>query len=69
MHWGWSEGGRYLLPAFAGFSLFLARGFEGLTGEKGLSALTSFWFVLGIVLNGLSLWWLLSYLNPAFGPK
>lgn len=69
MHWGWSEGGRYLLPAFVGFSLFLARGFEGLTGEKGLSALTNFWFVFGIVLNGLSLWWLLSYLNPTFGPK
>ena len=69
MHWGWSEGGRYLLPAFVGFSLFLARGFQGLMSERGLSALTNFWFVFGIVLNGLSLWWLLSYLNPTFGPK
>jgi 4-amino-4-deoxy-L-arabinose transferase-like glycosyltransferase len=69
MHWGWSEGGRYLLPAFAGFSLFLARGFQGLTSEKGISLLTNFWLVFGIGLNGLSLWWLLSYLNPTFGPK
>ncbi len=69
MHWGWSEGGRYLLPAFIGFSLFLARGFNGLCGEKGLRLLTIFWLVLGLGLNALSLWWLLSYLNPTFGPK
>jgi 4-amino-4-deoxy-L-arabinose transferase-like glycosyltransferase len=69
MHWGWSEGGRYLLPAFVGFSLLSARGFQGLTDEKGLISLTNFWVIFGFVLNGLSLWWLLSYLNPTFGPK
>ena len=69
MHWGWSEGGRYLFPAFIGFSLFLARGFDGLCGESGLRHLTTFWFIWGFALNALCLWWLLSYLNPTFGPK
>jgi len=69
MHWGWSEGGRYLLPALCGFSLFLARGWRGLAGEKILPALTWFWLAAGLALNGLSLYWLLAYLNPTFGPK
>lgn len=69
MHWGWSEGGRYLFPAFIGFSLFLARGWGGLLPEKGLRGLTFSWFGVGIGLNALSLWWLLAYLNPTFGPK
>jgi hypothetical protein len=69
MHWGWSEGGRYLFPAFIGFSLFLARGYLRLLGEKGTQLLTLSWFSLGISLNALSLWWLLSYLNPTFGPQ
>ncbi len=67
MHWGWSEGGRYLLPAFCGFSLLLARGWRGLAGEKVLPSLTWFWFGVGIVLNGISIYWLLTYLNPTFG--
>lgn len=69
MHWGWSEGGRYLFPAFCGFSLFLARGWQGLAGEKILRPLTGLWFVIGLALNGMSLYWLLAYLNPTFGPK
>lgn len=67
MHWGWSEGGRYLLPAFCGLSLFLASGWRGLAGERILPALTTFWFGAGILLNGISLYWLLAYLNPTFG--
>ena len=69
MHWGWSEGGRYLLPALCGFSLFLARGWRGLGGEKILPVLTGFWLAAGLTLNGLSLYWLLAYLNPTFGSK
>ncbi len=67
MHWGWSEGGRYMIPAFSGLSLFLARGWRGLAGEKILPALTGIWFFIGLFLDGVSLYWLLTYLNPTFG--
>ncbi|HVF09631.1 MAG TPA: hypothetical protein VNA16_02455, partial [Abditibacteriaceae bacterium] len=68
-HWGWAEGGRYLLPAGAGFSIFLARGWRGLAGAKRLPAITVAWSIFCVALNGVAVYWLLSYLNPTFGPK
>ncbi len=68
VHWGWAEGGRYLLPSVAGFSIPLALGWRGLVGEKHLGALTVGWTLCLLALNGLALYWLLTYLNPTFGP-
>lgn len=69
VHWGQAEGGRYLLPAFVGFSIFLARGWQKLLGnnEAGvlrLKWLTLIWCVFALSLNVLSIYWLHIYLNP-----
>jgi len=69
VHWGQAEGGRYLLPALAGLSLLLARGWRGLIGLRRLPALALCWSLAMIALNLLSLYWLLHYLNPTYGPK
>lgn len=69
VHWGQHEGGRYLLPALVGLSIPLARGWRGLIGARRLPALTVVWGVALLSLNGLTLYWLLHYLNPTFGPK
>jgi len=67
-HWGWAEGGRYLLPALPGFSLFLARGWRGFAGERSLPVLCGIWIAAMLALNALAIYWLFSYLNPTFGP-
>lgn len=67
VHWGWSEGGRYLLPSLCGFSLLLARGWEALLGPRRLGVLTAGWSVALVALNGVTVYWLLHYLNPTFG--
>ena len=66
VHWGWAEGGRYLVAAFAALAFFIARGWNALVPPKiAFAALAS----LFLMLNGLCVFWLLSYLNPTFGPK
>jgi len=69
VHWGQAEGGRYLLPALAGLSIPLARGWRGLIGAHRLPALLAAWCAALLALNGLAFYWLLHYLNPTFGPK
>ncbi len=69
VHWGQAEGGRYLLPGLSGLSIALARGWRGLIGPRRLPALTLGWCVAMLSLNVLTLYWLLHYLNPTFGPK
>lgn len=68
MHQGWAEGGRYLFPILSGFCVFLAVGLHKLSPRA-----FGFWLGLGFVgplfLSGFSLYWLLVYLNPTFGPK
>ena len=69
VHWGQAEGGRYLLPAFVGFSIFLARGWQGWlgyheTGARRLKSLTLAWCVSMLALNLLCIYWLIFYLNP-----
>jgi 4-amino-4-deoxy-L-arabinose transferase-like glycosyltransferase len=68
-HWGWHEGGRYLVAALGGFSVLLATGWRSLAGERALKSLAIFWIIALVALNSLTLYWLLSYLNPTFGPK
>jgi 4-amino-4-deoxy-L-arabinose transferase-like glycosyltransferase len=68
-HWGWAEGGRYLLAAVFGFSLFLALGWQGLVGAARLKFVLSAWCVCALAFNGVTVYWLLYYLNPTFGPK
>ncbi|HEX9998433.1 MAG TPA: glycosyltransferase family 39 protein [Abditibacterium sp.] len=68
-HWGWAEGGRYLLIGLGGFSLFLALGWQGLVGEARLKTVLIGWSLLALSLNVVSIYWLVSYLNPTFGPK
>jgi 4-amino-4-deoxy-L-arabinose transferase-like glycosyltransferase len=70
VHWGWSQGGRYLLPALFGLSLFLARGWRGLIGSRRLPYLLGAWCAFALVLNITAVYWLLVVLNPrvAGGP-
>lgn len=69
VHFGQAEGGRYLIPAFSGAALFLARGWRGWLGSARLTALTYVWLVAFFAFNALCVYWLLAYLNPLYGPK
>jgi 4-amino-4-deoxy-L-arabinose transferase-like glycosyltransferase len=66
-HWGWADGGRYLLPSFCGLSLLLAYGWGSLLKPSGLKALTALWIVAMLAVNVTALYWLITYLNPTFG--
>lgn len=68
VHWGWAEGGRYLLPSISGLAVTLALGWRGLVGERCLGLVMGVWVVCLLALNGLCLFWLFHYLNPTFGP-
>ncbi|MBV9868408.1 MAG: glycosyltransferase family 39 protein [Abitibacteriaceae bacterium] len=67
VHWGWAEGGRYLLPSLCGLSLLLAWGWSGLMGLNRLPSVLAVWCVGLIGLNCVTIYWLLHYLNPTFG--
>ena len=69
LHQGWAEGGRYLFPILIGFTIFLATGLGKLVPSASLRWLAI--VILGFVLalDALSLFWLVSYLNPTFGPQ
>lgn len=66
-HWGWADGGRYMLPSFCGLSLLLAYGWRGLIRTSGLKALTVAWIIAMVAVNATALYWLITYLNPTFG--
>ena len=64
VHWGWFEGGRYLLASLGGLMLLLATGWRAILGEKNFGVAP---FILGIALlalNTLTLYWLVFQLNP-----
>ena len=64
VHWGWFQGGRYLLASLGGLMLLLATGWRALLGEKAFAAAP---LVLGaalLALNALTLYWLVFQLNP-----
>ena len=64
VHWGWFEGGRYLLASLGGLMLLLALGWRSLLGEKLFHYAP---FVLAFVLlslNILTLFNLTTVLNP-----
>lgn len=65
-HWGWAEGGRYLLPSLGGASLWAARGWRGLLGERRLPVVFWTWCALLLALNGVALYWLVAFLNPTY---
>jgi len=70
MHQGWAEGGRYLFPILIGFTTFLAVGLGKIfVRPSGLRLVVLACLIFVASLNGLSLFWLISYLNPTFGPK
>ncbi len=70
LHQGWSEGGRYLLPAFIGMALWLARGFVQIApGKRAFQIFSAVWLGSLLVLNGISLYWITAFLNPTYGPK
>ena len=69
VHAGWAEGGRYLLPSVVGLSLFLALGWRGLVGEKRLPFVFSTWGIAMLGLNAVTIFRLLTFLNPTYGPK
>jgi hypothetical protein len=66
-HWGWSQGGRYLLPSMCGLSLALTTGWRAVLGDARLHILTVVVVVVLLALNGLDLYWLRVHLNPSFG--
>ena len=64
VHWGWFEGGRYLLASLGALMLLLALGWRSILGEKWFNIAP---FVLGAVLfllNILTLLYLITVLNP-----
>lgn len=65
-HWGWAEGGRYLLPSLGGASLWAACGWRSLVGERGLRVVTVAWCLALIALNGVAVYWLVTFLNPTY---
>ncbi|HIE53446.1 MAG TPA: hypothetical protein EYP85_16970 [Armatimonadetes bacterium] len=70
IHIGFYQGGRYTLPAIWGFSLFLGLGWEPLTsGSRGKAILFGGVVAFFLLLNGLCLHNLITYLNPLYGPK
>lgn len=67
--WGWAEGGRYLLPSIFGIALIMALGWKQIVGTARLTIVLAVWCIALIMLNGVCVYWLLTYLNPTFGPK
>ncbi len=65
VHWGWAEGGRYLLAALPAMTLFLSIRLHLLLPGRALQVLAWAW---GLSLNAIAVYWLLAYLNPTFGP-
>ena len=64
VHWGWFEGGRYLLASLGGLMLLLALGWRSILPEKWFEAAP---LVLGVALLGLNiltLFHLTTVLNP-----
>jgi 4-amino-4-deoxy-L-arabinose transferase-like glycosyltransferase len=66
VHYGWAEGGRYLVAAMPALAFFYAVGWNSLVQPK--RAFISCCALL-LAFNGLCLFWLITYLNPTFGPK
>lgn len=67
-HWGWAEGGRYLLPGLCGYTIWAGRGWEFLTGAK-LKIVSAALGVFVLSVNGIAIFWLITFLNPTFGPR
>ena len=66
VHWGWAEGGRYLLAALPALALFLSLRLHLIVPARALQVLVWAW---GLALNAVAVYWLLSFLNPTFGPR
>jgi hypothetical protein len=66
-HWGWAEGGRYLLPGLCGYTICVGRGWKFLTGTK-LKIITAAISIFLLSVNGIAIFWLITFLNPTFGP-
>ena len=64
VHFGWHEGGRYLLFALPGLVTALVGGWQQVAGAKGGTAVLIGFLVTA---NAASLYNLLTYLNPTFG--
>jgi 4-amino-4-deoxy-L-arabinose transferase-like glycosyltransferase len=67
-HWGWHEGGRYLLPSLGALGIVMALGWSGLIGINRLRHVFGAWCVALLVLNGVAIYYLVTYLNPKYGP-
>lgn len=66
VHWGWAEGGRYVVAALPVVAFFCAAGWHSLLKPR---LLWSAFCVGGLAFNAVCLFWLITYLNPTFGPK
>ena len=64
VHWGWFEGGRYLLASLGGLMLWLALGWRALLGEKLFEKAPLILAIVLLGLNVLTLFHLVNALNP-----
>jgi hypothetical protein len=67
-HYGWAEGGRYILPALGGLLLLVARGWGALAGAH-VRLIAFAWSAFLLALNGIAIYWLLAFLNPTYGNR
>jgi len=67
-HVGWYQGGRYLLVGLSGLTTWLAVGWRAVVPGRWRVAGSVAVLVLLLLLNAVSLWNLLTYLNPTHAP-
>jgi hypothetical protein len=68
-HWGWSEGGRYLLPSLGLLGIIVGLGWRNLVGDHRFRIVAAVFAGCLAALNLISLYWLKCYLNPKYATK
>jgi hypothetical protein len=67
-HIGWYQGGRYILVGLGGLTAFLAIGWYTAVPARARLAGAVAALALFLLLNAVSLWNLVTYLNPTYAP-
>ena len=64
VHWGWFEGGRYLLASLGGLMLLVGRGWRNWSGARTFALVSIVLVVVLLLFNGLTIFELVFHLNP-----
>jgi hypothetical protein len=67
-HVGWYQGGRYILVGLSGFAALLAAGWHAAVPSRYRPIGAALLIALLLVLNAVSMWNLLTHLNPTYAP-